>query len=228
MTVVQPTRSLQALLADKVAKGASFDALMEEVVPSTPTVGGAPEVPAPIRLDPEVVSCLEKIRDIAFAPSADLLPATRRELTTEETKSLVELRDAIGTVESSLASAKESIRTAVLNHLDLVAEAQGVTAAIDSKGHVLASARLGVPGGAKDFSWEVSGRVEVGDADLRQAVADGILTHEDYLSITVPERRFDEPRFLEAARKNPDLIQAVGSVARRSWRGMLYLRKAKR
>jgi len=230
MTVVQPTRSLEALLAEKVSQGASFDSLMEQVLPAPVSVGTSQEVPAPIRWDEPVLDSLEALRQAVLTDSAKaLIPSTRRTLTPLETQGLIELRDSIGTLESALSAAKESIRTAVLNHLDLLAEKEGVAAAIDSKGHVLASGRLGVPGGgAKEFSWEVSGRTEVTDADLRQAVQDGAISHEDYLAVTVAERRFDEVRFLEHARKHPEIISSVGKAARRSWRGMLYLRKAKR
>jgi hypothetical protein len=204
----------------------TMDDLGRLLAPTVPVAPGI-DVPAPVVVSEAATAAWGRLLPSLAVP----LPSTVRSLSEGEIVSLLDARATITEVEKVIKDAKESIRTAVLNHLDLAAAADpAVTEApIDSKGHILRSASLSVPGAKERFSWEVStGKAKVDDAVLLGLVESGEMSREDFNAVTVPVRVFDEAKFLVEVRKRPGLVDTVfKALTPRSVTAALFVRKSK-
>jgi hypothetical protein len=204
----------------------TMDDLGRLLAPTLPVTTGT-DVPAPVVVSEAATAAWGRLLSSLAVP----LPSTVRSLSEGEIVSLLDARATITEVEKVIKDAKESIRTAVLNHLDLAAAADpAVTeAAVDSKGHILRSASLSAPGTKERFSWEVSaGKAKVDEAALLAMVETGELSREDFNAVTVPVRVFDEAKFLVEVRKSPWLVGTVfKALTPRSVTAALFIRKNK-
>ena len=145
-------------------------------------------------------------------------PETPRLLTEAEQVALIKERDTIDTILGLLKKRKdESIREALANHLDRLAEieAGGPEAAEakygkDKHGHYTFKQDVPVPGTDKKIQGIVGEpKPVVSSTALYEAHERGDLTREEYLAITkVPDvkRVFDEEKARAAIKKNPDLM----------------------
>lgn len=138
-----------------------------------------------------------------------------RLLTETELRDLVVERDTIDRLMAVLKKRKdETLRENLANHLDRLAEEQGVsTDDTDAKGHYFVKQDLPVEGtGRKVQRIVAEGRATVDSAMLARLEEEGALTREEYLSLTsLPEvkRNFDPDKARKAVLKNPALLEKI-------------------
>lgn len=153
------------------------------------------------------------------------VPSTRRELTPEEAKNLLEVTDLAKKAKQAIAKVEGTdgvAREAVFNAMDVALEwAHNVGPGeapypIDSRGHYLAKQSMPVPGTGKRFSRELRENApSVLAADLHRLYLEGKITRGQYLRAT---RRVDVPRELNPEglaaeiRKDPDLLQTLAEA----------------
>jgi hypothetical protein len=159
-----------------------------------------------------------------------VVPDTVRALEPAELQSLLEERYVLDEIEATIKKRKESIRSAICNHIDKQHEGEdGVER--DDKGHVLIKEKVKVTGQPKCFSLELRTEAPEATAEGLKALADdpefSEFTHDDYLEMTVPARVVDEHRVMLALRKNPVLLRALAKATRPGrTTASLYVRKA--
>jgi hypothetical protein len=151
-------------------------------------------------------------------------PEEVRALTDAEVVELMEERLTLDEVEKVATARKESIKTAVLNHIDTVV-GDGPR---NKEGHVLTPTKVESVDHQKAFSWEVSNRGgSIDAASLKALEESGDLSHDDYLALTDQVRVVNESKVMLALQKNPKLLDVLAkAVTGTSQVGSLYVRKA--
>jgi hypothetical protein len=180
------------------------------------------KVPLPAVITQKQTEALERLRTIF----GTVVPETSRALTALEVNDLMIERETLDEIEKLAKARKESIRTTVLNHIDVTVEGDQP---VDKEGHVLKATRVPAPSQGRDFSWEISTRGGTLDAaGLAQLEADGKLDHETYLSMTDQVRVLNENKVMLALQKNPELVDVLGdAVSTTTQVGSLYVRNLK-
>lgn len=194
-----------------------------------------PPPPAVVPLPKEITEPQRAALEILPTVFGMVVPDQKRALTPGELSLLHTERQTLDTVEKMAAARKADIRTTLVNHFDVQAEAAGVPEGTfrDAEGHVLKSAKVIIPGTDRAFSWEVrdgSGG-DITDQALQDLVKDpdSAFTHEDYLAMTSQVRVVDEPKFLLHLRKHPELAAEIAKAITPKGApvGALYVRSAK-
>jgi hypothetical protein len=149
-------------------------------------------------------------------------PSERRQLTEAEEAQLAELLEIVKTAQGVVDDAKDSLRTALFNHLDVQAEASGAVNSFtprDGKGFYL------LPGEGKGFKREFRSGTPSADADkLAELVAEGALDKRDYLAATRATRVVDEGGFLKLVARKPHLLPLLRRAVRYTRSGSVSLK----
>jgi len=145
-------------------------------------------------------------------------------------------RLALSDLVKSLSAALEANRLLLAIHHDLVVEADRVERGyeVDDRGHTVAPDRVTAPGTGQDFSFEVTqGKAVVNAGLVNKLYRDGVLTDEQYESITVPvpppptPRVFDHERLSQAVLGDKDLLVLVAREATTKSPDKLFLHMRK-
>lgn len=227
-TTTSPTTSAEldstppeitALVSKAVEEIASGKIELSEVLARLSDLAPTPAVPVV-----HVPAITESQRQ-ALSDLPDLygrvVPEGRRLLSEDELVDIVTERVAIDAV---LAFAKkrkdESIRETLANHADLVAEVEREgddPLPTDAKGHYAVKQEIPVAGTGKKVQRLVSGgKPELTSALLLAAVDSGVLTREEFLSLTkMPEspRVLDSTKVGVALKRDPGLLFRLAEVA---------------
>ncbi len=177
--------------------------------------------PKPLPITPEQSAALTRLPEIY----GQVAPTENRALTLEEQSLIVEERGLIDSILGFIKKRKdESIREIIANHLDhaLLSQMSAEEIArlpIDKKGHYQTKQEVSVEGTGKKFQKTVSNPKPVlSMAAVEQAHRDGLLTREQYLSITrLPEvpRVLDEAKMASAVKKDPSLLFLLSTLTER-------------
>lgn len=177
-------------------------------------------VSKPIKITDAHRAALEQI----VQAYGQVAPETPRLLTDTEALALLAERDLIDTILGLLKKRKdESIREALANHLDRLAEAGAGGPEVaddrfgkDKHGHYTVKQDVPVEGSGKKIQGIVGEpKPVVSSESLLDAHLRGDLTREEYLAITkVPEvgRVFDEEKARAAIKKNPEIFFKIARV----------------
>ena len=226
-TAVEPLVSTAALdaLRARLASGESIKLVDITKAVATPEVVSVPDnIPLPAQITIEQANAVARLHEVY----GKVQPQEVRKLEPTEVNDLMEERLVLDEVESIAKVRKESIRTAVLNHIDsVIPESDGEGR--NKEGHLLVQARVHPSDHDKDFSWEVSNRGgTLDETALRALDASGAISHEDYLAMTDQVRVVNESKVLDMLRKKPELLDRIGeAVSPTSKVGSLYIRKKK-
>jgi hypothetical protein len=143
---------------------------------------------------------LEAIEGFSF-------PETRRELSEIEKAKLGTLVAKVKNVKKLVENTEKQLRIAAFNDLDVAAERQGKVnehTPRDKDGFYL------LPGEGPGYAREVSAPTPGTDvAKLVEAVADGTLTHRDFLAATRPVRVLDAAGYLGLIARKPQLLPVL-------------------
>jgi hypothetical protein len=207
----------------------SYDELLRKLSPAVAASRAlvvAPDLPVVSPLSDATKAALTKL-PLVFAK---IVPDTVRKLEPEELDGLLEERYVLDEIEGTIKKRKESIRSAVCNHLD-TEHADDANLERDDKGHVLIKERIIVAKQPKCFSLELRSDAPEVTAEALKAVADDPdfdgFTHDDYLEMTTPVRVVDEHKTMLRLRKDPTLLRALAEATRPGkTTASLYLRKA--
>jgi hypothetical protein len=160
-------------------------------------------------------------------------PAVRRSLTATQQDRLLAFYGKYHSAAKALERSKEAIRTTFFNHLDVLAEQDGVAkpdeTPRDKAGHYLLAGEIRVEGGDFRMTREVKDpSVDLNADDLKALVDLGALPHETYLALTAQVRVVDEDKVMAAVRKDPELLKTLSHATRvtRAGSGSLNQRKA--
>lgn len=164
-------------------------------------------------------------------------PETRRALTDDERLALYREFETLKKVTGLLDGRLDAIKTSIRHDFDVQAEEAGVAVpkAVVRGGHVVVEAsprdvaghyvlgskgkpeRLPIPGTNVEWSREMrSGTLNI-DGSLLEALAEsGEVSREDYLAMTREVRVFDEKKAMEAIVKNPERLNLLRRITRRT------------
>lgn len=209
--------ALVDLVLQRVASGkgkVSFaEALADVMEGVTQAVQAQPEAVKPLVITEEHKAALSKIADLY----GKVAPAKPRLLTHEEQRQIVEERATIDTILALLKTRKDtSIRETLANHLDKVAERDNLVepgTEKDRNGHYCLKQDEPVEGTTVKISRSVSEpKPQISDALVHELWEKGVLTREEYLSVTtLPDvpRVFDPEKASKAVKKNPALLAKI-------------------
>lgn len=211
---------LLRIVDDSKGKVSFAEAIDQVLTGTVKAVAVVPEAPKPVPITEEHRAALTQIAEVY----GRVAPSTPRLLNASELKAIVEERAVIDTVVSLLATRKDtSIREALANHADKVAERDALAddkTEKDAKGHYALKQDIPVPETALKVSRSVSEpKPVVSSKMLRDLWVEGVLTREEYLSLTtVPEvdRVFDEAKSRKAIKKNPALLAKIAAATTRA------------
>ena len=143
-----------------------------------------------------------------------------RLLTEAETRDLVIERDTIDRLLTVLSKRKdETLRENLANHMDRLAEEEGIaTEETDAKGHYFVKQDVPVEGTGRKIQRIVSeGKASVDSAMLERLHEEGVLTRQEYLSLTSPptvKRNFDPDKARKAVLKDPALLEKIAAAVK--------------
>lgn len=163
-----------------------------------------PVLPAPVVVTDDQRKALDALAD---ATAALKWPTKRRALSAAEQTALVEYLVTVKEVDKLVTQAKESLRTALFNDLDVAAEQDGTADAStprDGKGFYLLDATR--PGYAREVR---SGTPSADAQELAQLDVEGLIEHEDYLAATKQVRVVSEVGFLRLVARKPHLLPVL-------------------
>lgn len=216
-------RAMEQVKSGKLTIAEVVAQLAGDRLPEAPSPAAPARVP---ELSPEV---LKALRSLPALWEAVVVPSAPRKMTGPESTAMARLRLAIDVISGPLAKAKsEIIRDSVANHLDAVAEQQGMAqpeesaggltpeaTPRDASGHYLLKQYDPVEGTGHRWERRVSkGGVSVSSVKIKEAHDDGHLTREQYLALTsVPEvpRVFDPEKARKAIVKDPALLALLAA-----------------
>lgn len=222
MTEVVPTSNLGQLIASSATLTELFQVFIEASQPQAAVdTRSAPVVPYVTAQEEDAFGQLTTLLTETVFPTEVSL------LTDEETEGFLELRDQLDLAIEASDRIKESIREAMFNHFDLLAEARGLITddvLVDKKGHYVLpdTEHGGSDTSAKKFTREVRrGKSTYGEAvteadRLKALVDQGLLDHKDYLRLTRPARVVDEDKAMMVIKKRPELLEALRAVVQSS------------
>jgi hypothetical protein len=206
---ISSAKALQKLLN---SSGIDLLALLAEagLIPQE----AAPE-PVAVKVSPisdEHRAALAKIVEIYGV----VAPVKPRKLTQDELDALSEERRTIDAIVTLFGKRKDtSIREAVLNHMDKLAEADGTAdgAKVDKNGHTLVKRQVATTDGYK-FDWRISDPAPTFDVvALAKAEKAGDITRAQFLALTkepeVTSRVIDPEKAAKAITKDPSLLAVL-------------------
>lgn len=206
-----------------------------------------PAVPAPLTITPEFVDALKQLPSVFGA----VMPAERRSLSETEIAALYTERETLRVVLDLIKNRDASISETVRHHIDVNAEENGIAVPKpvlgpngeviveatprDNAGHYILSApqnphRVPISGTNQEWSSEYrEGAVSIDTNTLEDLVEQGVVSREDYLSMTREVRIFDEAKALKALAAKPERLGIIKSITKRSGATTsLFVRKAKK
>lgn len=211
--------------------------------------------PAPVEFPalPTPLVLTEKFTDALKALPGEfgaIQPTERRALSEAEIAALYIERENLKVVLETLKKREDGIKEAIRNHVDVDAEERGVAVAKpvygpegevlveatprDLNGHYILCApsnptRVPVEGANEEWSIEyTSGKTSINAAELEVMYANGEISREDYLALTVERRVFDEKKASEAILKQPSRLQIIKRLTKKTGANTsLTVRKAK-
>jgi hypothetical protein len=205
MTELTPS-NLSALLTDKHVTVAEVLTHATDEVAKREVFAVQTPVPQDPALPEKAQTAVRSVSDVL----AELtLPENHRQLSPAELERTIQALEQVKDSLAGLKRAEEQIKTALFNHFDDVARQSGkITDKTPLTKHGWAAVEDkdsgAVEGLDKKAVREVSGgKPYLTEADLARMVADGVIDHTDYLSMTQQVRRVDENDVLEWIRKNP-------------------------
>lgn len=216
LSKVQTNQVLDAMRKDEDADIATL--LVEAFTPESTSADERQAPAAPTLTDQHLEAMIA-----LPAIFGKVTPSQPRLLTEEEQVEVIKEREIIDTLLSVLKERKDnSLRETLANHLDLLAEEEGLVdedTPKDKKGHYYIPMEAPVPGTGKKIQKIVSGPApKVDSAKLLDLYEAGEITREEYLSLTkVPEvaRVFDPVKARKAIRKNPALLGVLAQATTR-------------
>lgn len=210
-------RGMLALRTD----GANLRKVAAALLDDSPVPEGPKPQPAPvIPMTDELVHAL----GILPAVFGKVQPTAVRTLSDEESRTLRDERAAIDEILKVLETRKSAIRGIVYNHLDKVAENEGVvsiTTERDEAGHYIIARpknpeRAEIPGTTKEWSREYrAGSVTIEGARLKELLDAGDIDRATYLAFTREVRVFDEAKAFEAISKDPGLLGVLRKITKK-------------
>ena len=211
-TEVDPEAALAEITSKVVAEintgSLSFADLLKALSPKQESEALPATVPTAKAITPKQAEAMVKVTEVY----GRVVPTERRLLQPVEAEALVEEKQTLDEVKKMATARLEDITVTIHNHLDVALEEAGQAEGVlrDGKGHYIAEGRVGGPGQEQEFSREVKNYAPSLDiAALQTAEALGLLTHEQYLSMTTQVRVVDEGKILAALKKDPTLIKAI-------------------
>jgi hypothetical protein len=230
-TAVEPTISVAAVRKALADTNLSLAGVLTALAlaPEAPVVEqGQPAPPAPITDD--LRKAVAKLPEVF----GSVVPNKVRALTPSERVALIEERETIDVILSTLKSRKdEGIRETLANDVDqrietTLPEAELATLAKDETGHYLHEQYIPVP----DKSVRIAREIRVGSPTISQeklleAFEEGKLSREEYLACTREVRVFDETKARKAIERNPELLAKLAEYATEPGKsvGAIYIRK---
>lgn len=175
------------------------------------------QIPLPQIITEEQEAALKKVVDVF----GKVVPQERRILAPEEVSALVEEKETLDTlIKMAKSRLDNGIKVAIHNHLDVVAEEQGLTkdATRNGDGHWNVNGEVfGDEGVSKKFTREVrvsSPSVTLADLEALVDDEDVDFTHEDLLAITTQTRVMDDNKLMLYLKKKPSLVMALSKAVR--------------
>ncbi len=162
-----------------------------------------------------------------------VVPTERRALESSEIEAIHDERKTLDQIEKLASNRKADIRTAVVNHFDVIQEEAGdVTEETprDKEGHYVgAKVQEPIPNSDKKWSWEIrGGSPELNIAELERLADDETyegFTRKDFLAMTTQTRVVDENKVMLAMKKNPELVRTIAKATKTSAKtGSLFVR----
>lgn len=201
--------------------------LLRALVPTPVVEVGPAQPPEEPRISADQRAALDRLPDVF----GKVVPESRRALQPTEVEALYEERRTLDEIAALSEKRKEAIRTAVCNHLDVMAEELGYViqdTIRDKHGHYVLPGEAPIPDSDKKFSREIRNHAPTVDAEaLRALTASGELAHEDFLQMTSQVRVIDENKLMLALKRKPELIRVLAKATRPGSKiAQLYVRKA--
>lgn len=204
-----------------------------KIIAPPPELPKIPEkIPLPALITEEQSKALERLAEVF----GSVQPTTRRTLSKVECERLRDERETLDQIEQMVATRKESIRRAVMNHLDLEFEAMPEDerpkgAFRNADGHWVVPGRAHA-GEGLEWSREVRSGAAKLDADMLQKLAESDefpeFTRKDFLAMTTQVRVVDPNKVMLTIRKKPSILNAIRAATKSSVAtASLFLRKAK-
>lgn len=217
----------------------SYDDLIGDIAPK-PKKNEAPKKDSlPATISEEEKAALARLPDVY----GSVVPTKRRALTDDESRLLLVERTTLDDIEKMATKRKASIKTAVLNHLDVEAEKHGDAdeeTPRGSDGHYVLKGEQVVPEEGKRWSREVRNnkpslsaeRLEslLHDEEALAELAEAgvVFDRETYLAMTEQTRIFDQEATMMLLRKRPELVAVLAKATNAgSQTASLYVRNAK-
>ena len=229
MTNTTDTTAVQSVLNDEVRaiiRTGDLKQILGAITTVQPTADVAEITPAlPVAITANQQAAIEALPSVY----GKVVPTTKRTLSQSEIEALYTERKALDELEKLAKVRRESIRTAIVNHLDeSIDDTEGLEQ--DADGHYLYAQLVRVPTQSENFSWEIRQAAASLDADaLAELDREGKIDHELYLSMTTQVRVVDEMKVMAAIQTQPaEALEAIAQATRPGkTTGALYVRKAK-
>jgi hypothetical protein len=229
----------------------SLKDVADAVVDPLPDLSGYTET-LPFPPLPKAVALTPKVQQaLALLPSifGKVNMTSRTSWTDKEVAKVYAEDDVITTLETALKARKDALREGVRTSMDIRAEEAGIAvpkAVVDDKGNVIVAAtprdaaghyilsskgkpeRLDIVGTNKAYSKEFkAGGVTISEHALNEALKDGSISREDYLSFTKAVRVFDEDKAKAAIIADDSRLAILRLISSRSGAGTsLFVRDA--
>lgn len=210
---------------DQVKDGSiSFSDLLKAISEPAPAEKAPTALPLPAQITTAQRAALAKLTSVF----GKVVPAERRILDSDEVLALYEERVALDEIQTMAEKRKESIRTTLMNSLDVSFEEADGVADSNKDGHYIANGEIPIPDSASVFRREVSETTGLDPDKLDRLRAEGRITKKDYLAMTTQTRVIDQAKVMLHLRKNPHLVTVLGDAAiPKRRRVALYIRKVK-
>lgn len=218
----------------KVHEGGDLKSVLAALTEGQPYVTvKAPENPKPVRMTDKLRTALHRLPEVF----GRVQPEQRRQLTSDELAEAYAEYEVLKEIDNLLETRREALKEVVRNHMDLIAEAQGLAGEgtpTDKNGHYVVASRGNpertyIPGTDVDFSREYrSGSPNVSEELFRDLYEQGEISREDFLAFTVEKRVLDNNKIMTSVTKRPELLKVLAriTVPGRPSTG-LYVRKTR-
>lgn len=207
------------VLAGALAKATSWSDVFRAQQVAVQQAKEIKEAPLPqaLAVTPEESQALS-----AFEKQAKdlVLPQSRRALNEAELRGAVEFMQTVKTVKAAVERAeKKTLKPALFGHFDAKAKADGLakTSLRNSDGYLIAAddhsgAVAGLP--MKAVREVRSGSVSLPADELASLEAQGVITHEEFLSLTTQVRVTDDAKVVAACKKDPTLVERLSKATK--------------
>lgn len=216
-TVETATTQLGQLLAKSDTNwGAVMTALLkvrEETLGEIEQESAAKPVPTPVTLTTDERTALSRLDDLLDVTK---WPTQRKELTARQRETLLDLLGDEKTLKKLLERIEDAVKLAAWNHFDVEAERAG-TASEDTPTDKWGFYALKGTFSDPDTGLEIERRVTPGKPiltvkALEKLECEGVITHQEFLNMTVGVRVLDEGKATAALAKDPTLGRRVAEA----------------